>query len=137
MYRAGVVIVVFDPILKVGLIGERSDSPGSWQFPQGGIESGQTPIQAAKTELFEEMGISLEFVDSCGPFSYDYPSFVCRPQKGQNQFWFLAHASASIVPSLNYEFRDFAWLPISDILYNCVDFKKQVYFLALSKFKLL
>ena len=61
MYRKCVAIVVFDPISKLCLVGKRSGNQylphQGWQFPQGGVDDGESHACAAKRELFEEMGI--------------------------------------------------------------------------------
>ena len=54
-FRAGVVAVVRRSDGQV-MAFERADAPGAWQLPQGGIESGETPEQAAWRELREETG---------------------------------------------------------------------------------
>jgi len=57
-YRPCAGSVVFN---KEGmyLVGERITVKGSWQFPQGGIEEGETPMDAAKREMYEEVGLSV------------------------------------------------------------------------------
>src|SRR5207237_1000913 len=52
-YRHGVVAVVRNPDGLL-LIGERSDLPGTWQFPQGGRMPGETPEETLARELTEE-----------------------------------------------------------------------------------
>jgi len=39
---------------------ERTDFPGSWQFPQGGLQEGEDPLQAIQREVTEETGIKSE-----------------------------------------------------------------------------
>ena len=57
-YRPCAGAVVFNKDGNV-LLGSRIDtSTDDWQFPQGGINKNETPAQAAKRELFEEMNIS-------------------------------------------------------------------------------
>ncbi len=59
--RWGIIAVIIDESGKV-LLFERSDRLDSWQFPQGGIKSGETPEQALFRELEEEVGtISANF----------------------------------------------------------------------------
>lgn len=57
MYNPNVAIVVYDEIKGLCLAGNRANKQHAWQFPQGGIEAGESIIEAAKRELFEEMGL--------------------------------------------------------------------------------
>jgi len=56
-FRAGAGAVLTDQHGRV-LIFERRDIPGAWQFPQGGLENEENPIDAALREIWEETGIS-------------------------------------------------------------------------------
>ena len=49
-FRANVVAIVTDAKGRV-MAFERSDVPGAWQLPQGGIDGGETPVEAAWREL--------------------------------------------------------------------------------------
>ena len=55
-YRRCAAALVFNPNGDV-LLGERSDRPGSWGMPQGGIEIGESQSAAATRELYEEVGM--------------------------------------------------------------------------------
>ena len=70
----------------------------SWQFPQGGIQHGETPEQAMYRELEEEVGLQPGHVQILGRtrdwMRYDVPQHwikrECRTNyKGQKQIWFL------------------------------------------------
>ena len=54
-YRLNVGLIIVNDKGKL-LLCKRKDI-NSWQFPQGGIDFGETPLKAAKRELFEEVGI--------------------------------------------------------------------------------
>ena len=59
-YRPGVGIVVIKPNIGI-FAGKRIDKDiDSWQMPQGGIDPGESPYNAAKRELFEETSIRSE-----------------------------------------------------------------------------
>lgn len=77
---------------------ERADDTYAWQLPQGGIDAGESPRDAAIRELYEETSISsIEIIaESDGWLSYDLPPETAgtrgwtRRFKGQSQKWFAA-----------------------------------------------
>lgn len=61
------------------LICERSRDPGAWQFPQGGIDPGETALEAVHREVCEEVGFlpsQYSIEESRGEYRYDYPPEV-------------------------------------------------------------
>ena len=70
----------------------------SWQFPQGGIDRGETPEQAMYRELHEEVGLQPEHVSVVARtrdwLRYEVPDRYIRRDarghyKGQKQIWYL------------------------------------------------
>eukprot|EP00227_Mantoniella_beaufortii_P001847 CAMPEP_0197605804 /NCGR_PEP_ID=MMETSP1326-20131121/43810_1 /TAXON_ID=1155430 /ORGANISM="Genus nov. species nov., Strain RCC2288" /LENGTH=222 /DNA_ID=CAMNT_0043173649 /DNA_START=54 /DNA_END=722 /DNA_ORIENTATION=+ len=57
-YRRCAAALVFNAKGEV-LVGERSDRPGSWNMPQGGIEIDESTVEAASRELYEEVGMKV------------------------------------------------------------------------------
>ena len=57
-----------------------------WQFPQGGIDKGEDPLDAAYRELFEETGIvTASLIAEAGEwFAYDLPEDLLRLYKEQS-----------------------------------------------------
>ena len=63
-YRPCAGGVIFNSKGQV-LVGERVDKPGQWQFPQGGLDKGENEADAARREVWEEIGLKepeIEFV---------------------------------------------------------------------------
>jgi putative (di)nucleoside polyphosphate hydrolase len=104
-----VVVVVRHIDGRQVLAFERADSPGSWQLPQGGLEVGESPEEAAWRELGEETGLGAEQVVARAEYpdwvAYEWPDGVREAKGGgcnrigQAQKWFLFDAlSAEIEP---------------------------------------
>lgn len=142
-YRPNVGIVLFNRSRQV-LWARRSRHDG-WQFPQGGIEHGETLEEAAFRELFEEVGLRPDNVELVGRtqnwLRYDVPGSLRSRNasfRGQKQVWFLMRMLAgdseicldhSDAPEFDHwQWVDY-WLPPRKV----VPFKRTVYRLALSE----
>ena len=128
IYRPAVAAILQDRSGRI-LICERSDTPGAWQFPQGGIESGETPAAALAREVLEEISLSrasYSIASVRGPYRYRFPAGLTKKGfRGQAHHYFLLrlHGPKSLITttSANAEFRqarwirpgefDLAWLP--------------------------
>ena len=59
-YRLNVGLIIINDNGKLLLC--KRKNMNNWQFPQGGIDMGETPTKASKRELFEEVGIIFRFL---------------------------------------------------------------------------
>lgn len=95
-YRPNVGIILANPLKQV-YWGKRPRQH-SWQFPQGGINRGETPKEAMLRELWEELGLTsdkVKIINSTKDWiRYDVPERWVRRDlrgiyRGQKQIWFL------------------------------------------------
>ncbi len=129
-------------------VGQRLDSTlEAWQMPQGGIDPGEAPIDAAVRELREETGIAADKVRMVAELPdellYDLPDeMIGRIWKGkwrgQRQRWFLfafegTDADIDIVTP-EPEFRAWRWSDPADLPSMIVPFKRSLYEAVLAGF---
>ena len=92
IYRPAVAAVLQDRAGRI-LICERSDATGAWQFPQGGIESGETPAEALAREVHEEISVprkAYSIAEVRGPYRYRFPAGMTKKGFcGQAHYYFL------------------------------------------------
>lgn len=139
---------------NVGIILMRSDgsvfwarrvSRDGWQFPQGGMNTDETPIEAMYRELYEETGLESHHVDVLGAtpgwLRYRLPRRSIRTNSkpvciGQKQVWFLLKLNADesqvrLDLTDTPEFDSWRWVSFWYPGDNVVHFKRDVYIQAL------
>nr|MBV6629969.1 RNA pyrophosphohydrolase [Oceanococcus sp. HetDA_MAG_MS8] len=144
-FRPNVGIVVIGPEDK--LLWAKRVGQDAWQFPQGGIQKGESPEQACFRELYEELGLGEADVQLIGRTSgwlrYRLPLRYIRRGKhplciGQKQKWFLLRLQSS-TEAIQFdatghpEFDGWRWvdwqLPEKEVVF----FKRSVYRRALKQ----
>ena len=141
-FRPNAGIVVFRDDKKVLVCKRNNESSEYWQFPQGGIDSNETPIQAAYRELKEETNItSVKLIKNLKfPITYRYPPEVLeyfkkkgRQEIGQQQYWTLFYFYGSdneidfCTNPEEIEFSDYRWIDIKTAPQLVWDPKKAAY----------
>lgn len=89
-----------------------------WQFPQGGIDAGESPEQALVREVWEEIGVTprdFSVLERKGPYAYLYGNGrIKRGFHGKEQFYFLCDYTGRDdgiqVATTHPEFQDFCWI---------------------------
>jgi putative (di)nucleoside polyphosphate hydrolase len=127
----------------------RRISRDGWQFPQGGMNTDETPEEAMYRELAEEVGLGQDDVRvlaaTRGWLRYRLPRRCIRQHErptcvGQKQVWFLlellcAEARIRFDATDSPEFSEFRWVDFWYPLDAVVNFKRDVYARALATFR--
>lgn len=143
-YRPCVGIVLFNAAGRVW-VGERIDTPGAWQLPQGGIDADEQPWPAALRELKEEIGTDHveRLAEHPGWLTYDLPPEIAARRwggrfRGQQQKWFACRfhgADADIdIATKHPEFAAWKWIDLADLTAEAVAFKRDIYAALASEF---
>ena len=138
-YRAcaGVVLINAQGLVFTG---ERVDTPGAWQMPQGGIDPGEDPQTAAFRELEEETSVPATqatlIAEHPDWVTYDLPDHLVGRlwkgrYRGQTQKWFLfrfdGDDSQIDLTKHDQEFARWRWSTPTEVIENIVPFKRAVY----------
>lgn len=136
----GVMLINADGLIWAG---QRVDAPAgtsAWQMPQGGIDDGETPQDAALRELWEETGVTPDLVgliDKTDDWvTYDLPPELLGKvwkgkYRGQKQKWFLlryhGHDDQITIDTDHREFSAWKWITAPEMCAAIVPFKRAVY----------
>jgi putative (di)nucleoside polyphosphate hydrolase len=137
-YRRGVGLMLFNRQGRV-FAARRLDTPGeAWQMPQGGIDHGETPRQAAMRELGEEIGTEkAEIIGEMDDWlTYDLPAELIGKvwkgrYRGQTQKWFALIFTGNDgdidIATAHPEFCEWRWTPFDQLVSLIVPFKRELY----------
>ncbi len=149
-YRENVAVIVCNSKGKVLVCARADQKENEWQFPQGGIDKGESVLDAAKRELCEETGICdvVLIKEMPNGVSYRFPNGGIKKFQqddicymGQNQHYVLfqlVHDNVKIdfeTHPEEIEFRDYEWVDPDEACKRIVYFKKAAYEKAIAYFK--
>lgn len=146
-YRPCVGLMVLNMAGEV-FVGQRLDRDyDAWQMPQGGVDPGEEPRDAALRELEEETGITRDLVtieaETADWLPYELPRDLVPKLwkgrfRGQEQKWFLLRFRGTDdqvnIQTAEPEFKEWRWLTPDKMLDGIVPFKREVYARVVSEF---
>lgn len=124
-------------------IASRTDIANAWQFPQGGIDKGESPKEALYRELEEEIGTKeIEIIAEYPKWvSYEFPISIAkkmRPYDGQIQKYYLVKLKKGAKININTkvpEFSEYKFVQTKNIYNYITFFKRTVYKQILKYFR--
>lgn len=146
-YREAAGLMVLNSEREI-FVGHRIDTKSeAWQMPQGGIDWGETPIEAAYRELWEETGITEDKVElireSEDWYHYELPQHLADTlwrgrYRGQKQKWFafdfIGEESDINIQTKRPEFSQWKWERPENLADIIVPFKQELYSAVLTDF---
>ena len=137
-YRPNVAAIVLSssyPLECEVFIASRIDVEEAWQFPQGGIDKGETPHKALFRELQEEIGTNdVEIIAEYPTWiSYDFPVAIAKkmvPYDGQIQKYYLVKLNKNAKINIKTEvpeFSQYKFVPTNKLYEYITFFKRTVY----------
>ena len=147
-YRANVGVMVLSKSGDVFVAQRLEHYANAWQMPQGGIDPGEGPAEAALRELEEETGINSSKVvilaETQNWIPYELPPDLIPKlwngkYRGQKQKWFLMRFLGEDtdinIETEEPEFSSWKWITPSALPDAIVPFKRDVYVAVLEAFQ--
>ncbi len=146
-YRPNVAAIVLSskyPFTNEIMVANRIDIKSeAWQFPQGGIDDGETPQEALFRELREEIGTDEVDIIAEHPewISYDFLNKGAKkiyPFDGQTQKYFLVklkHGAQINLDTVEPEFMAYKFIAYKEVIETISNIKKPIYKRVLTHFK--
>jgi|TARA_B110000971_G_scaffold74910_1_gene76931 putative (di)nucleoside polyphosphate hydrolase len=147
-YRANVGVMVLSKSGDVFVAQRLEHYANAWQMPQGGIDPGEGPAEAALRELEEETGINSSKVvilaETQNWIPYELPPDLIPKlwngkYRGQKQKWFLMRFLGEDtdidIETEEPEFSSWKWIAPSALPDAIVPFKRDVYVAVLEAFQ--
>lgn len=137
-YRDGVGVMLINPAGLVFVARRIDTTSEAWQMPQGGIDAGETPIEAAWREMEEEIGTARAVLLREKPqwVSYDLPEDLAPRLwggrfRGQRQKWFAMRFTGEDgdinLNTAHPEFCEWKWTDMHTLPDLIVPFKRELY----------
>ena len=128
---------------KVEVFVAKRTDVDAWQFPQGGIDEGESPKEALLRELKEEIGTDKVEIIAEMPewLSYDFPKMIAEkmyPFDGQTQKYFLVKLKPGAKINLDTEipeFKEYKFVGLNEVFNYVKSFKRPVYKKVIEYFK--
>jgi putative (di)nucleoside polyphosphate hydrolase len=144
-YRPAVGIMLLNDANLVFVARRLDMREEAWQMPQGGIDAGEAPHEAALRELEEETGTGKATIlaESRGWLRYDLPRPLADRAwggryRGQRQKWFAMRFTGSDgdfnLATAHPEFSAWRWAPPASLPQFIIPFKRQLYLDVLAEF---